>query len=214
MVLSFITAALLMMIQARGSSVDAASPTVSEGINEGASPIVAAPIPAAPVASVEPAKPRDAASMQTSIQMGVAAVLQPALPVVGMAQSLALVVDLSERQVFLYEGGVLQTQYPIAIGREGWETPTGEFHVLSMQVDPIWQNPITGEIVPSGYGNPLGSRWIGFWLDGTHQIGFHGTYQEELIGQAVSHGCIRMRNADVEALYAQVNLGTPVTVIP
>jgi lipoprotein-anchoring transpeptidase ErfK/SrfK len=131
-----------------------------------------------------------------------------------MAQSLALVVDLSERQVFLYEGGVLQTQYPIAIGREGWETPTGEFHVLSMQVDPIWQNPITGEIVPSGYGNPLGSRWIGFWLDGTHQIGFHGTYQEELIGQAVSHGCIRMRNADVEALYAQVNLGTPVTVIP
>lgn len=210
MVLSFITAALLMIIQARGSSVDAASPTVSEGISEGATLIVTAPVPVTPVASVDPAKPRDAASAE----MGVAAVIRPALPVVGMAQSLALVVDLSERQVLLYEGGVLQTQYPIAIGREGWETPTGEFYVLSMQIDPIWQNPITGEIVPSGYGNPLGSRWIGFWLDGTHQIGFHGTYQEELIGQAVSHGCIRMRNADVEALYAQVNLGTPVTVIP
>lgn len=125
-----------------------------------------------------------------------------------------LVVDLSDRRVYLYKQQTVIAKYNIAIGQDGWETPSGSFQVLEMQQKPVWIHPITGEAVPPGPDNPLGDRWIGFWIDGNTHIGFHGTNQEELIGMAVSHGCIRMRNQDIDKLYEQVKLGTPVTVQP
>lgn len=125
-----------------------------------------------------------------------------------------LVIKLSDRRVYLYRSEQLQASYPIAVGKAGWETPKGNFKVIQMQRNPAWQHPWNGTIIPSGPNNPLGARWIGFWTDGKNFIGFHGTPNENLIGQAVSHGCIRMRNKDVLALYAQVNVGTPVTVVP
>ncbi|XHX77488.1 MAG: L,D-transpeptidase [Stenomitos frigidus ULC029] len=125
-----------------------------------------------------------------------------------------LIVDLSDRQVSVYQAQALVTRYSIAIGQPGWETPSGSFKVLEMQRDPKWQHPITGEIVLAGSGNPLGKRWIGFLYAGRTHIGFHGTDQEDLIGQAVSHGCIRMRNQDVVALYEKVSPGTTVDVRP
>jgi lipoprotein-anchoring transpeptidase ErfK/SrfK len=125
-----------------------------------------------------------------------------------------LIIDLSDRQAYFYTNGSLAGHYEIAVGRSGWETPIGEFNVINMQVDPAWQHPFTGEVIHAGAENPLGSRWIGFWTDGTHQIGLHGTNQEDLIGQAVSHGCIRLREADVQALYDQISIDTPVIVRP
>jgi L,D-transpeptidase ErfK/SrfK len=116
--------------------------------------------------------------------------------------------------VSLYQKGSSVGQYSVAIGQAGWETPTGTFRVVEMHTDPEWEHPITGEVVPAGADNPLGTRWIGFWSDGTNQIGFHGTNQAHSIGQAVSHGCIRMLNTDIEALYQQVKMGTPVVVYP
>jgi lipoprotein-anchoring transpeptidase ErfK/SrfK len=145
------------------------------------------------------------------LQPGIAQILAASHPVALIRQS-RLVVDLRARQVLLYQDDKLQATYQIAVGRDGWETPTGEFRILNMQQSPTWQNPITGQTIASGVENPLGSRWIGFWSDGTHQIGFHGTNQENLIGQAVSHGCIRMREQDIQALYTQVMIGTPVLV--
>jgi len=123
-----------------------------------------------------------------------------------------LEVNLSKRKVYVYRKDTLLTSYPIAIGQVGWETPTGTFQVWHRRRNPEWMHPITGEVIQAGADNPLGSRWIGFWSDGRTELGFHGTNQEELIGQAVSHGCIRMRNPDVEALYDQVEDGTPVVV--
>ena len=128
--------------------------------------------------------------------------------------SAKLIIALSDRQVQIYREQQFVTSYPIAIGQAGWETPLGSFYVVEMQRDPKWQHPITGEVIPPGSANPLGKRWIGFLADGRAHIGFHGTNQEELIGQAVSHGCIRMRNRDVIAMYDQVTLGTPVEVRP
>jgi L,D-transpeptidase ErfK/SrfK len=130
------------------------------------------------------------------------------------ASSSQLVVDLSDRRVYVFIRDRQVSLYPIAIGQTGWETPIGQFQVLQMQQNPDWVHPITGEVVKAGPKNPLGRRWIGFLSDGHNQIGFHGTPQEELIGQAVSHGCIRMRNQDVEALYKQVQVGTPILVRP
>lgn len=146
----------------------------------------------------------------------------PDLPDLGNAEQflpspspdLRLVIRLSDRRVYVYYGDEIQTSYPIAIGREGWETPTGEYEVLQKIQDPAWQHPFTGEIVPPGASNPLGNRWIGFWTDGTNYIGFHGTPNEESVGRPASHGCIRMYNRDVVALFDMVDVGTPVSVVP
>lgn len=129
-------------------------------------------------------------------------------------QGIYLILRLSDRRVYVYHSGKLQASYPVAIGKQGWETPVGKFRVRQMVVDPAWQHPWTGEVIPPGDNNPLGRRWIGFWTDGKDDIGFHGTPREELVGQAVSHGCVRMRNEDVLALFKQVRIGTPVVVEP
>jgi lipoprotein-anchoring transpeptidase ErfK/SrfK len=123
-----------------------------------------------------------------------------------------LVIKLSQRRVYVYQNDKLKVSYPIAVGKAGWETPMGTYKVLDMQRDPAWEHPWSGEVIPPGPDNPLGARWIGFWTDGRNFIGFHGTPNEHLVGQAVSHGCIRMRNKDILALYALVSMGTPVKV--
>lgn len=123
-----------------------------------------------------------------------------------------LVLKLRERRVYVYQNDRVQARYPVAIGKPGWETPAGNFQVLDMQKNPAWVSPFNGKVIPPGASNPLGLRWIGFWTDGNNFIGFHGTTQENLIGQAVSHGCVRMRNKDIAALFEQVALETPVIV--
>lgn len=128
--------------------------------------------------------------------------------------ALSLVLSLSARRVSVYRGDMLVASYAVAVGREGWNTPTGEFTVFQKKTNPAWEHPFTGEVLPPGPENPLGTRWIGFWSDGTNSIGFHGTPDESVIGSAVSHGCVRMHNEDVLALYEQVGLDTPVTVLP
>ncbi len=127
--------------------------------------------------------------------------------------SLYLKIDLSDRRVYVMRGNQVKTSFPIAIGRQGWETPTGEFRVIQMLRDPSWQHPFTGEVVPPGRDNPLGVRWIGFWTDGRNYIGFHGTPNENSVGRAASHGCVRMFNRDVVKLFEMVSLGTPVIVV-
>lgn len=124
-----------------------------------------------------------------------------------------LLLNLKKRRVFVYQGQKIIASYPVAIGRRGWETPTGQFRVIQMVREPVWEHPFSGQLVPSGKNNPLGARWIGFWTDGANFIGFHGTPQENLIGQAVSHGCVRMRDRDIKALFEKVKIGTSVIVI-
>lgn len=129
-------------------------------------------------------------------------------------QPINLKIVLSQRQVILYRGKTKIKSYPIAVGRPGWETPTGNFQVLNMTKNPTWLHPFTGESIPGGSPkNPLGRYWIGFWTNGTNWIGFHGTPNPESVGKAASHGCIRMYNKDVQELFEQVSIGTPVTVV-
>ena len=127
-------------------------------------------------------------------------------------QTVRLLLKLSERKVYVYRGESVEAVYPVAVGRTGWETPTGEFSVLHQVVDPGWTNPLTGEEMPPGPDNPLGDRWIMFWTDDVNAIGFHGTPNRESVGTAASHGCIRMYNEDVRELYEIVSVGTPVIV--
>lgn len=123
-----------------------------------------------------------------------------------------LKIKLKERRVYVYLGNKVKTSFPIAIGKPGWETPKGKFKILQMVKDPAWEHPWNGKIFPPGPTNPLGVRWIGFWTDGKNTIGFHGTPNERVMGQAVSHGCVRMRNRDVVSLFELVKVGTTVVV--
>ncbi len=130
------------------------------------------------------------------------------------AKTLRLVVDLSDRRVYVYENKLVKISYPVAVGQPGWETPIGTFKVSQKYQNPVWQHPITGEKVLPGKKNPLGKWWIGFGSVGNLLIGFHGTNDETLVGQPVSHGCLRMRNSDIGQLYQRTSAGTVVTVRP
>lgn len=156
----------------------------------------------------------EGASVQDVANTQKASSLIPVGSAVSNTQNTLLVIKLRDRRVYVYQNNQLKTSYPIAVGKAGWETPKGIFKVIEMQRNPAWQHPWNGKIIPPGPDNPLGARWIGFWTDGKNFIGFHGTPQEHLVGQAVSHGCIRMLNKDVLALYTQVGVGTPVKVEP
>lgn len=133
-----------------------------------------------------------------------------------------LVLRLGERRLYLLDDdpGTPVESFPIAIGREGWETPIGRFQVEEMVENPDFiklDSTVPLRVIkriPPGPTNPLGERWIGFAHGDGWTVGIHGTPNPELLGRAVSHGCIRMRNADVIRVYDRVHLGTTVIVEP
>ncbi|NEO27891.1 MAG: L,D-transpeptidase, partial [Kamptonema sp. SIO4C4] len=74
-------------------------------------------------------------------------------------QQRRLVLRLRDRRVYYYNGDELLASYPVAIGREGWETPTGEFQVIQKVEHPTWEHPFTGEVISPGPENPLGGEY-------------------------------------------------------
>ena len=137
------------------------------------------------------------------------------MPAAPVPAALRLEIDLSSRRLTLYEGETERKRYPIAVGRQGWQTPIGEWEVREMIANPAWRNPFTGAVTPGGDPeNPLGNFWIGFWSDGRNWVGMHGTPNPESVGRAASHGCIRLYGHDIEELFSRVTVGTPVVVVP
>ncbi len=130
-----------------------------------------------------------------------------------------LVLRLGERRLYRVDNapGTPDESFPIAVGREGLETPVGQFQVEEMVENPDFLKIASGVVIkriPPGPTNPLGARWIGFAHGDGWTIGIHGTPNPELLGRAVSHGCVRMRNTDVIGVYERVQIGTPVLVEP
>jgi lipoprotein-anchoring transpeptidase ErfK/SrfK len=132
----------------------------------------------------------------------------------GVNQVTLLEVNLTQRKVTAFQGDKKLKTYSIAVGRAGWETPAGTHKVKQMAERPNWKNPFTGDVIKGGApDNPLGLYWIGFWTNGKDWSGFHGTPNRQSVGQAVSHGCIRMYNEDIKELFGRVSPGTIVRVI-
>jgi L,D-transpeptidase ErfK/SrfK len=181
----------------------------------GTAPASAAPASTAPTAT-QPlsATPGNVVTAPAAPSVLPPAPIEPTAQPAAKTDSLRLVLKRSQRKVYVYQNDKVINSYPVAVGKSGWETPLGEFKVLTMELNPIFKSFKSGRIIPPGPENPLGVRWIGIWTDGQTQLGFHGTNEPELIGQAVSHGCIRMMNKDVVKLYAQVKNGTPVQIVP
>lgn len=103
-------------------------------------------------------------------------------------------VSINNRWLRLFRSGVLQKQYPIAVGRMLHETPTGNFIIINKAPNP---------------GGPYGTMWMSL---SKQYYGIHGTNDPSSIGKAVSKGCIRMYNKDVEELASIVPIGTPVRI--
>lgn len=130
-----------------------------------------------------------------------------------------LVVRVGENKLSHYRDEVLVKEYDIATGTSEFPTPLGEFKIVSKRKNPTWINPAKypggwGWNLPAriaaGPGNPLGTRALDLSSRG---IRIHGTYSVSSIGYNASHGCIRMRIADVEELFELAQVGTPVLVV-
>jgi L,D-transpeptidase ErfK/SrfK len=113
-----------------------------------------------------------------------------------------VVVSLADRKVALVEDGVVVKVYPIAVGKPRTPSPTGEFRIVNRIPRPTYYAP--GVVIRPGPSNPLGTRWIGLDRKG---YGLHGTNVPRSIGHAASHGCIRLRNHDVEDLFERISEG-------
>ena len=105
--------------------------------------------------------------------------------------------------------------YRIAVGRQGLETPSGEYTIDDKQVNPSWHVPnspwagsLAGQVIPPGPADPIKARWLGFY----NGAGIHGTDDLGSLGTAASHGCIRMSIPDVEELFDLVPLHTPIYI--
>ena len=144
---------------------------------------------------------------------------------------LQLVLDRKHHQLLVLRDGRMTRRFPAAVGTTGWETPAGRFRVFEKVKEPVWTHPVSGDLVDAeSEGNPLGSRWIGFYRDcngrsgwdgeqyldinGCTVAGFHGTPFRWTVGRAVSHGCVRLYEENVQEVFDLVRVGTQVTVVP
>jgi L,D-transpeptidase ErfK/SrfK len=133
-----------------------------------------------------------------------------------------IVVNVPQRMLFMFRDGELRGHYPVGIGRRGWSTPAGHYRIVEKEQDPSWEVPrsIQAEMrrkgqrvikrVEPGPDNPLGQYWLGLSRGG---IGIHGTPQTSSLFGFVSHGCVRMHPDDIERLFGEVAVGTPVEIL-
>ncbi|SER48237.1 L,D-transpeptidase [Salipaludibacillus aurantiacus] len=111
---------------------------------------------------------------------------------------------------YINEGEVKQT-FKIATGKNGEETPEGEYNIIVKAINPYYRKL---DIKGGDKENPLGTRWMGFDAADTDGriYGMHGTNRPESIGYNITEGCIRLKNSDVEVLYDEIPLGTKILV--
>jgi lipoprotein-anchoring transpeptidase ErfK/SrfK len=126
-----------------------------------------------------------------------------------------IVVFRESKRLTLFDGRRAVRSFGIATGTSQYPTPLGNYSIATKQRNPWWIPPPDSdwargkEPIPPGPGNPLGTRWMGTTAP---LVGIHGTPDAASIGYSASHGCIRMRVPDAEALFNQVSVGTPVLI--
>jgi lipoprotein-anchoring transpeptidase ErfK/SrfK len=113
-----------------------------------------------------------------------------------------IVVSIPDRKLALIESGRVVKIYATAVGAPASPTPSGTFTIVQRVPNPTWYGP--GKVVGPGKDNPVGTRWLGLSRKG---YGIHGTNSPRSIGKRASHGCVRMRNRDVEDLFRRVSVG-------
>ena len=119
-----------------------------------------------------------------------------------------LVVRLRAHRLQLWSKRQLLATYPVAVGTPSTPTPRGLYYIVELlrPTDP------GGSYGPYSFGLSAHSNVLQTFAGGDGRVGLHGTNEPGLIGSSVSHGCIRLRNADVRRLAKILPLGTPVYI--
>lgn len=118
----------------------------------------------------------------------------------------SIIIDLSSRKLRVLEQGKTRFATRVAVGRRGMETPTGTFYITA-KFKPKERFLGAFAFETSAYSKL--SEWPGGGV-----VGLHGTSMPWLLGQAVSHGCVRMSNVAAFALERLTPAGTPIKIVP
>ena len=124
------------------------------------------------------------------------------VPAASASVTRRVVVSIPDRKLALIENDQIVRIYPVAVGAVVSPSPVGTFSIVNRVSNPTYYK--TGKVVGPGSANPVGTRWIGLSAKG---YGIHGTDAPASIGFARSHGCIRLRNRDIEQLFELVRAG-------
>nr|MDQ3383525.1 L,D-transpeptidase [Actinomycetota bacterium] len=117
-----------------------------------------------------------------------------------------LKVSTADNTLDVYLDGALIHSFSVATGTGETPTPLGTYYLTELIA------PTNSGYGPYAYGISAFSEVLNEFLGGPGQIGLHGTDDSGSIGQAVSHGCIRLSNADITTLAALLPLGTPIQI--
>ncbi|MGB5953757.1 MAG: L,D-transpeptidase [Ornithinimicrobium sp.] len=120
--------------------------------------------------------------------------------------SYSLKVSTADRTLDLYRFDELMESFPVATGTGGTPTPKGTFYLTELIT------PTNEGYGPFAYGVSAFSEELTDFGGGPGQIGLHGTDDQESLGRAASHGCIRMSNPSITKLSALLPLGTPIEI--
>ncbi|MHB1172601.1 MAG: L,D-transpeptidase [Lacisediminihabitans sp.] len=115
-------------------------------------------------------------------------------------------VSTEQNTLALYRNNTLVKTYSVATGTGGTPSPHGSFYLTELLA------PSNAGYGPYAFGLSAYSDVLTSFGGGPGQIGLHGTDDSASIGKAVSHGCIRMSNADITTLATELPLGTPITI--
>ena len=113
-----------------------------------------------------------------------------------------VVVSIPDRKLAVLQNDVVLGRFEVAVGSPASPSPTGTYTIVTRIDRPTYYAP--GKVIPPSTRNPLGTRWLGLNVKG---YGIHGTDVPSSIGHAKSHGCIRLRNHDIELLFEMLRAG-------
>lgn len=148
-----------------------------------------------------------------------AEIVLPTFKLLPRAKQEGIVVNLGEMRMYYFKDeGEAPLTFPLGIGREGLQTPTGQTTIIKKMSDPMWfptdrmrkEKPWLPAAIAAGAANPLGTHalylgWPTFLI--------HGSNKPWGIGRRVSSGCMRMYPEDIVMLFDMVPIGTKVTVV-
>lgn len=155
------------------------------------------------------------------------AILLPHRYIIPKAKRTGLVLNVPEMRLYYFpEAGLgklpVVITHPVSIGRMDWRTPLGNTQVIAKQINPAWYPPVSlrreatasgnalPDVVKPGPDNPLGRYAIRLGIPGYL---IHSTNKPYGVGMRVTHGCVRMYPEDIETLFDEVPVGTPVQII-
>ena len=141
----------------------------------------------------------------------------PTAWVLPSVNSKGIVINVPELRLYLFFTDIKMVKtYPIGIGVLDSPTPLGRFTIMEKTKNPTWNIPLSlqeeygRQSMPPGPDNPLGAYRLRL---SNFDVGIHGTNIPWGVGRLVSHGCIRLYPEDIEELFSEVKVGTPVEII-